>query len=170
MTAQIDPKQILTSYLTSAIRNLETGIPYTTFSVFFEPTQEFIEWMKANYHDKTIIEVGAGKAVASGMLQDAGLNVVATDLYPPSDASIRVVAMNAAHWPYAENQIGMLCRPCRGDWIHAAICKAVEGCGTMLYVGLEKHHEADLEPLPYKVEKVLVDIGESGECVWRITK
>lgn len=167
---KIDPKATLIEYLTSSLRGLEQMIPFSTCSVFFEPKQEFVEWVASNYGDKMIVEVGCGKAMPSAMLQKAGLNVISTDLYPPDDAMTKVFPMNAAQWPYMESQIGLLCRPCRGDWIHAAICKAVEGCGTMLYVGLDKHFDNDLAPLPYNVERVLSDVGESGESLWRITK
>lgn len=167
----LDAQQVLSEYLHSPLRRLELNINVPTFSVFFDPHNEFVEWMKGFCGDKTVIDCGCGCGQAVAVLRHAGINAVGIDLYGAETPLIPDIhLLNAVHFPFNHDCVVMMCRPCRGDWIHATIIKAVESGAKFVYVGKEEHYEADLEPLPYKVEKVLTNAGMQNESVWVISK
>jgi hypothetical protein len=66
---------------------------------------------------------------------------------------------------FGPNVVALMCRPCRGDWIHATIIKAVEAGSEFVYVGKPSHFAADLEPLPFRVSMVMTDAGMMRDCV-----
>jgi hypothetical protein len=100
------------------------------------------------------------------------MEAVGLDLYPcESDIVIDdMVPMDSAMYPFAKDNVALLCRPCRGDWIHATIIKAVEKGVPVVYVGKEKNATHDLYQLPYNIERVLEDIGSDGENLWLVTR
>jgi len=167
----LDAQQVLSEYLHSPRRHFELNINVPTFSVFFDPLHEFVEWMKEFCGDKTIVDCGCGCGQTVAVLRHAGLEAIGIDLYGADRPLIHDIhLMNAVHFPFSPETVALICRPCRGDWIHATICKAVESGSKCVYVGKESHYEEDLEPLPYKVEKVLSSAGMQNETVWVISK
>ncbi len=168
----IDTKDFLLNYLTSSLRHFEGRVKMPACGWFFEPKVEFIDWCKKTYPDANWVDCGAGQGHVVKMLRDVGLSACGIDLFKCDDnlAIDDMITMNSAMFPFSNNMIALMCRPCRGDWIHATIIKAVENKCPMIYVGKQSHFEKDLAPLPYKVELVLSDIGEDGENLWLVTK
>lgn len=167
----LNVNQVLDEYINSSLRVLETGINVPTFSVFFDPRNEFVNWMKEFTKNKIVVDCGCGRGQAVAVLRHAGLSVIGIDLYGAESPLIpNVHFINAAFFPFTNEHIAMMCRPCRGDWIHATIIKAVESGAQFVYVGKEEHYDADLQPLPYNIEKVLTGAGLQNESVWVVSK
>lgn len=167
----LDVRKTLMDYLHSPIRKLELGVNIPTFCVFFDPRNEFVNWMKEFCGDNTVVDCGCGLGQTVAVLRHAGIKTIGIDIFNSDSPLIPdIQLMNAVHFPFSDNFVAMMCRPCRGDWIHAAIIKAVEGGARFVYVGKEEHYAADLEPLPYKVEKVLTNAGMQNESVWVVSK
>lgn len=161
----------LERYLSDPRRQLEQQIHYSTWSVFFESKPEFVRWMVEFVKERKVVDCGCGLGNTTAVLRQAGLHTMGIDLYPSDNALIDDIApINSALFPYNNDMVALLCRPCRGDWIHATIIKAIEGGSPVVYVGKESHYEADIQPLPYHVEIIMHDAGVAGETAWLITK
>ncbi|MBS1722643.1 MAG: hypothetical protein JSS66_06490 [Armatimonadetes bacterium] len=142
-----------------------------TWSVFFEPRPEFIEWCAATFDKSTCIDCGCGKGLLVSLLRHRGLDAFGLDICPPTDAFVDdVLAIDAPLFAYSAHMTAFVCRPCRGEWIHATIMRAVESGCPVVYVGKQSHYASDLEPLPYKIEHVMDGAGADGESVWLVTK
>lgn len=64
----------------------------------------------------------------------------------------------------------MLCRPCHGEFVDLTIRQAIaQGAREVVYVGLARNVDGDLDEYRSKFREVLSDAGESGESVWRMT-
>lgn len=171
MKTMIDTQEVLQKYINSHKRLPELEINIPTFSVFFDPKSGFVHWMREFCQDKTVVDCGCGRGQTTAVLRHSGLNVVAIDLNGADCPLIKDIHfMDAVFFPYSPNYVAMMCRPCRGEWIHATIVKAIESGAKFVYVGKEEHYNADLAPLPYKVERVLTDAGLQNESVWVISK
>jgi hypothetical protein len=168
----IDTKDFLLNYLTSPLRHFEGRVKMPACGRFFEPKVEFVDWCKKTYPDANWVDCGAGQGHVVKMLREAGLSACGIDLFKCDDDLIigDMIAMNSAMFPFSNNMVALICRPSRGDWIHATIIKAVENGCPVIYVGKSKHIEQDLTPLPYQIELVLNDIGEDGENLWLVIK
>lgn len=165
-------KSVLLAYLSNPIRQLE-GLARMPFcSKFFEPNEQFIKWCKANYPNAFWIDCGAGQGHITKLLRENGIQAAGLDLYSPTEDALidDLINMDCVKFPFTENMVALMCRPCRGEWIHAAIIKAVESGCPFIYVGKQSHYDDDLAPLPYNVNLVLSDIGKDGENMWVVTK
>lgn len=141
-------------------------------SVFFDPSPLWVRWMRQFCGDRSVVECGCGVGHVALVLRQAGLSVCALDIEPPDFSFITdIVPINSAKFEhFGPKAVALMCRPCRGDWIHATIFKAVEAGSELVYVGRPSHFAADLEPLPYNVSMVMTDAGVMRECVWVISK
>jgi len=164
----MNTKEVLMDYLLDPMRMIEKEAYMPFSSQFFIPKPEFVEWCKKTYPDANWVDCGCGQGQVTKLLQDNGVSVLAIDLYAKDNAVTEVLEMSAPMFPFGENMVGLICRPCRGAWIHATIIKVVESGCPCVYVGKESHFDADLAPLPYKVQLVLEDIGDDGENLWLI--
>lgn len=139
--------------------------------MFFEPRNEFIQWVKEFSDGKLIVDCGCGCANTTATLRMAGVKAIGLDLICPERALIGDIhVIDATDYPFSSDTIGMMCRPNRGDWIHATITKAVESGAKFIYVGKESHYKTDLQPLSYKVQKVMTNAGISNESAWIIER
>jgi len=171
MITKLDPKATLMSYFSDPMRRLEGKAAFSSWNQFFKPNEEFLSMLGERFPNRLIIDCGCGVGHVTQTLRDAGFDVMPIDLYPSDFAVIDdIMGMDAAMFSYVDDMLPILCRPNRGAWIHATIIRAVEGSGTMLYIGKESHFDEDLAPLPYTVEKILTNAGENCESVWVITK
>lgn len=167
----IDAQHVLSEYLKNPIRMIEVNINIPTFSVFFDPRNEFVDWMKKFCGDKTVIDCGCGLGHTVAVLRHAGIKAEGVDLCKATTSLIQDIHIaNAACFHFTPNHVAIMTRPCRGDWIHATIIKAVESGVDFVYVGKEEHYETDLALLPYNVQKVLTNAGIQNESVWLISK
>lgn len=168
----MDTKSALMNYLSDPIRQLEGLVHMPFCSRFFEPRAQFVDWCKQTYPSAFWIDCGAGQGHITKLLRENGMQAAGLDLYAPTEDAVinDLINMDCVKFPFTDKMVVLLCRPCRGDWIHATIIKAVESGCPMIYIGKQSHFNDDLAPLPYKVELVLSDIGMDGENLWIVSK
>jgi hypothetical protein len=142
----------------------------TKIDVYFDPNSSFITMMQFLAEGKTVVDCGCGHGHTNLMLSQAGVQVIGIDIELKKIQLKDVVLMDAVDFPFTSEHIAMICRPSRGEWIKDTITKAVEGGALCVYVGLEKHYDADLSNLTYQVDKLMDNAGVSGESVWAVRK
>jgi hypothetical protein len=167
----MDTRQVLLNYLTAPRRMFEGLVRMPFCSRFFEPKQKFLDWCKETYPGAHWIDCGAGQGHVTKLLRENGLVADALDLFLAEEDVVidDMIQMDSAMYPFSNRNVALMCRPCRGDWIHATIIKAVNAHAPLVYVGKESHFEEDLKPLPYKIELVMQNAGEMNENVWLVT-
>jgi len=136
--------------------------------VFFEPTEEFLDFFSKQYKGKPIIEVGAGTGRFSKLLHDKGLRVIAIDAFPRDNPESDVTIINSDMFPFQPNSVVVIARPSRGQWIQDTIDKAVDAGAIVVYIGIEKHYDDDIYSLTYPCEKVYSCAGNDEEEVFQI--
>ena len=141
---------------------------------FFKPTDAFWQWADGSL-GRAVIELGCGRGHLLRELREKGKGVIGIDPYPlmfgwdiPFDLISCYLAGTAFDF---ENLITpefdvLVCRPCHDGFVADFLDAAFPS--ILYYVGLEKNIERDLyEHLP-RVEMVASDVGEDGECIWKI--
>ena len=142
--------------------------------VHFEPTNAFLEWMKAEYpHHRCIIEVGAGTGHLAAILSRMYDQVFALDICGREASEHHILMEDATEFYYTRRAVVIMARPSHGEWIEKTILKAfITDADCVLYVSLEKNVDRDLGNLDGRFFKSLVlqGAGEAGEAVWRIRR
>ncbi len=140
--------------------------------VFFNPTQEFISYLRQTANDLPLIDVGAGVGYLSRVLAANGFKVLAIDIYERDELLYGVVPLDATTMEFPSNCIPVMARPCHGEWVTQAIDNAMKYAQFMLYVGLPKNFDCDLWELygRYQLTFESFQAGEDGEIVVRISK
>ncbi len=142
-------------------------------TVFFDPTDEFIEFVKQQADGRPIVDVGAGSGYLSSKLVAQGMKVLAIDIW------IRDVLLHPVHeldstiMEFPVPSYPIVARPCHSDWIEQSVDNAMQKLTQFLYVGLERNFEQDLEPLRsrYKLRAQKFKAGLDGEravCIYRL--
>jgi len=134
---------------------------------FFEPKPKFARYMKTL---KTpIIDVGAGAGHVTKFLLDAGVQTVGIDMHCHMEPVYPVHMADGADFPYPEGCAVMLCRPCHGAFTQQVIDQAIaRKVGMVLYVGLDRNVEDDLDDYFPRFKRVSGDVGEEDESIWRM--
>lgn len=139
---------------------------------FFEPTSRFLRWMEKAWKGKTIYDVGAGCGHVSRALSARGLEVMAIDINRREcGESFPVEIADGESYPYGPGSVVMICRPCHGDFVTQVISNALNcGVAAVLYVGLRKNFESDLDARLSKFKREITGAGLEGEDVlqWKL--
>jgi hypothetical protein len=138
--------------------------------IFFEPTANFIRWMKAQFSGKLIYEVGCGVGNLSAALAKAGLRVTAIDLAPRSESEFDVIKADSTQFPFEKDSVVMFCRPSHSGFVEKTLTKAIQShVSHILYVGLTKNLQDDLGSIHDRFTKRRAGaVGHSGEQVWEL--
>lgn len=140
-------------------------------SLFFNPTNNFLDWAEQNLKGHPLIDCGAGIGRLSKLLKDRHLNILPIDLYARDNPEATVLIMDSTSFNFPKNSIAIIARPNRGDWIEDTINHALKTCSFVLYIGIQEHIEEDIESLKnLKVEKVFEEAGDDEEIVYKISK
>ena len=144
---------------------------------FFEPTPEFIAWIKNFAKDRLIVDCGCGNGNLTFKLIDMDLQAIGIDAWPderidkhPHRSSI--MKFDATKFEYPMGCLPIMARPNRGTWIHLAMRRALETTDCFIYIGLEKHIDKDIHALSdkeYHTEEVMKKAGKENEIVYAIT-
>lgn len=143
-----------------------------TSSVFFKPRKKFIDWLMKFANGALIVEVGAGSGLLSNAIFKAGhQNIEAFDINPQDDPVYPIMYRDAATINYPKGCVVLMARPCRGDWIHDTWVKALRTARAVVYVGVQKNLEYDIDQIPGSLVHVesMGNAGSEGEYVFVIT-
>lgn len=147
-----------------------------TQTKFFEPTQVWIDWMKARYPDRFVVDCGAGLGHVTQALRGAGLKkAIAIDLHPSAEFLNNYTGFytgDACTFPFTPEMVPMYCRPCHNGFVAESVLHAFgRGCREMIYISKPVNFERDVFSLPDELIAQQVDlenIGEEGERMWLI--
>jgi len=136
---------------------------------FFEPTENFVTYMR-NFEEGTpIFDVGAGAGHVTKKLADAGMKVAAIDMHRHAKPVTNVHMADGTDFPYTPDSVVMLCRPCHGAFVEQVILQAdICNADVVLYVGLERNVEEDLGDFFPHFKVVATEVGKEGEAIWRM--
>jgi len=138
--------------------------------VFFEPKEAFVSWMNASFATDPIIEVGAGTGRTARKLTEAGLKVGAVDIHMRQESEFPVAIFDATIFPFSDNQVVLICRPCHGCFAEAVIEQAISRkVKAIVYVGKPANVSADLAGYRSRFKKEMAGAGRDNESVyvWR---
>lgn len=138
---------------------------------FFEPKPRFLAWMKREYPETLIYDVGAGCGHVAEALQKKGLLVLGLDIHERGGTEgCPVLIADGETYSYEAGSVVMLCRPCHGEFAERVVERAITcKASTILYVGLEKNVKMDLGRYAKKFKLSLKDAGLEGEKIWTWT-
>ena len=131
--------------------------------VFFEPTQDFIEWI--NHQPGRIIDCGCGVGLLSSLFPD---KVFGIDLYERDCPLSKVYyGMCATEFPFNKNDIVLIARPDHSGWHYEVFKNALNNGLKVIYIGLPRNYDSDL----YGTDRKLLvnNAGQEGEQAWQIT-
>lgn len=132
-------------------------------SRFFEPAPAFFAWAKKFLRNQFVFEVGAGDGHTSEGLREIGIAGIGLDLFPEG----KTIRGDGTCYPFIAATTVMLCRPCHGDFVAVTIQHALtRGVTTLVYVGLVRNVEGDLQGHRKHFRLLLSDAGVDGEKVW----
>jgi len=139
----------------------------TGFLKFFQPTPQFIKWVKWVAGKRQVYDVGAGAGHVTKALLEAGVATVALDAHRHMQPEHPVLIADGSAYDYDKGSIVMLCRPSHGLFATDVIGRALEcGASKVLYVELERNAETDLNEYLPRFKKSVPHAGEDGEWVW----
>jgi len=132
------------------------------FQMFFVPTPKFRKWVAVQA--KKIIDCGAGVGLLSSFFPD---KVVGIDLHEREVYKGKVyVGMDATTFPFTSDHLALIARPDGSGWMHETTKNALENGAEVVYVGLSKNYERDLEP--YEHSLLIDKAGMEGEQAWQL--
>lgn len=144
---------------------------------FFEPNKKFLPAIrKLVPRASIVIDCGCGEGQVTKLLNENRINAIGVDLFPLEDFTNEkenIYNLNAEHYPFSEESIPLICRPCPGDWYFNTIDNALKrGSRYVIYVGVSKNYKRDIVSLRKKYQIVLVDkyVGASNESMYLIMK
>lgn len=138
------------------------ALPY---SLFFDPTPEFIAWLKDYTKNRVIIDCGAGVGRLGSLMAGSVLSI---DIHEREETESAVILADATKFDFPEGAVVIFARPCHGSWVGKAAGRALNRGATVLYIGLQKNLIVDLPDLGAPQKEVFVDAGEAGEVVIEI--
>jgi len=123
--------------------------------IFFQPTAAFSEWLGA---EKLIIDCGCGV----GLLSSLHSHVIGIDIMerrcPLADVSYGVCAIE---YPFRPDHTVLIARPNHSGWHQEVFVNALKAGSKVVYVGLPKNYDIDLECVDYEV--FMENAGREGE-------
>lgn len=161
-------RNMIHSLMMDAVANCGPLPPIT----FFEPTEAFFEYLEREFHSKPIIDVGAGTGRMAKLLSERGWKVLAIDPFERDGREWQVTPLDATSFDYPAQSLPIMARPCHGLWVDYAIRQAMKTVPAMLYVGLAKNYETDLDGLDqdFKLAYEKGTVGQEGEQIVRIDR
>lgn len=138
--------------------------------IFFKPTPAFVNYVKKI--NRPVVDIGAGVGFMSKVLSESGVKVYAFDSNYRDNTVYPVNYGEATTFPFPENCLPIMARPCHNEWIDYTVDNAMENNDLFLYVGLPKNFEDDLCVVKekYKITIEAFDAGEDGEKIVRIER
>lgn len=140
--------------------------------VFFEPSDDFIAYLKETVPNRKVVDVGAGAGYLSRVLHGHGFKVLAIDILERDDPLYPVAMLDATEMEFPKGVTPIIARPCHSEWIELAINNAMKAADFVLYVGLEHNFSQDLGAITKRFSLTTEPFiaGNDGERVVRINR
>ena len=140
-------------------------------TVFFQPTGSFLDYVQREFSTRPLIDVGAGIGLLTKVLRDKGMKCLPIDIYERDETIVDVAPLDATEMEFPSDCVPIIARPCHGYFVAPTVRNALTRVPFVLYVGLAKNFELDLDGLDFcKLEICLFNAGEDGEIVVKISK
>jgi hypothetical protein len=144
-------------------------------TVFFQPTEGFIEWLIEYARGRPIIDCGSGVGRLSNILDKKGITVLALDnIIPKNVEYYRTIPMDTTDFNYPKSCLPIIARPSHGRWVSDTILQALRTVEEVIYIGLPENEHMDLLMAAHQdcdIEEIKgKDVGKEGERAWRITR
>lgn len=137
---------------------------------FFEPTKAFVPLIRKTAAKRLIIDCGAGVGHITKLLQDNGIRACAIDTTERDDPACEVAPLDAMLFPFNQDMIALIARPCGGSWIRGTFEQAISRGADVIYVGVSRNFERDLTGIPYTVTLLRKHVGKERETAYLVTK
>lgn len=138
---------------------------------FFIPTPRFLDYI-CQLKYEFIVDCGAGSGLLVKMLSDRNQYIIGYDIiFRESyfgDVICPVDTTNCSFSNQFNKKLGILARPCRGDWINDTIDNLISQNFDIMYIGVERNFEEDLYNRTWT--KVLEYAGNDYEEVYMLVK
>jgi len=131
---------------------------------FFTPTKAFKKWIEAQ--TLKIVDCGSGQGLLPSLYPEKiiGIDIMERDSY----LGKVYVGMDATRFPFTNSHICLIARPDGSGWIYDCIQNALEAGAMVVYVGVERNYERDLEC--YEKKLLVNKAGKEGEQAWQILR
>lgn len=142
--------------------------------VFFEPTDDFIKFLKTMADGRPIVEVGAGCGLLAKRIHDDGMKVLAVDIIERVDPLHRVYTLDATTMTFPPGVLPVMARPCHSEWIERTVENAMQHLTQFIYVGVKRNFAQDLGPLRRRYQIRVQDSfvagldGERAVCIYKL--
>lgn len=146
-------------------------------SVFFDPEDSFIAWLKKYARGRIIWDVGCGEGALLRRLWKAGVKAIGVEPYPTWDLTPNNLDLIQRILPFkaeecsglhrAENALILFCRPCHSGFVGKTLGK-LHRSSTVLYVSKPENLRLDV-PRCYGVRKLKAP-GCVEESVWKVLR
>lgn len=146
---------------------LETMTMELPAQTFFKPNANWWVMMAAHpwLRYRELVDVGAGMGHLTDALVDRGYTCRGIDHNTREGQSALVENVNAEDLYLTWDECAIIARPCHGIGLDL-ILKQLVGTCEVLYVGLDRNVEDDLDGYVYTL--LAEDVGEDGENCWRV--
>ena len=113
---------------------------------FFKPLPSFTEWLPAHAGGRRIVDCGAGMGHLEQAMVTGGYGrVVSIDVFARKNPVADVALLDARQFPFGPTDLGVICRPSHDRWIIETIARARSRGAEILYVGLPRNLDIDLD-------------------------
>lgn len=145
---------------------------------FFEPTDEFLDWLAAYAGRRITIDVGCGEAHIVRALNDRGVRVLGIEPawlwaghYDPMMAAqvVPTKAESSLLIRQAKDSLVLFCRPCHDLFVERTIAVLPPG-NEVLYISLPHNLGLDFDLGRHDVEVLDTPACPGGEMVWRVSR
>jgi len=133
--------------------------------IFFNPHPKFWTYIKKIIGMRTLVDCGCGDGLLLDQARHNRIDIIGIDFLNMSYRSDVIPMKSEAFW-FNRNNLPIMCRPCRGEWIHETIHNAMKkGCKEFLYVGVQRNLKDDIDNLrnQYTISLEVEDVGTSDE-------
>lgn len=135
---------------------------------FFQPTEEFLDWLAARAAGRMVIDVGCGechivRALAKRNVKVFGIDPNFTHTIGNLDLASCVIPLEAQDFferNQPENALVLFCRPSHSGWV-AQVIDLLPVDAEMLYISRPENVETDIISEGFRAEPVL----DAPECL-----